>query len=52
MSFLENKKVVHRDLRAENVLVAANNSIKVADFGMARIISDEMCIAKVVKGKI
>ncbi|KAI6652241.1 Tyrosine-protein kinase CSK [Oopsacas minuta] len=36
MSYLESRDLVHRDLAARNVLVAEDNSAKVADFGLAR----------------
>ncbi|KAL3315845.1 hypothetical protein Ciccas_005515 [Cichlidogyrus casuarinus] len=36
MAYLETHDVIHRDLRAANILVAGNNSVKVADFGLAR----------------
>ena len=39
MAFLEKHKFVHRDLAARNVLVGDNNVCKVADFGLARIIT-------------
>ena len=40
MSFLEREKYIHRDLAARNILVGDNNTVKVADFGLARIIED------------
>ncbi|KAL3315104.1 hypothetical protein Ciccas_006271 [Cichlidogyrus casuarinus] len=36
MAYLEKHNVLHRDLRAANVLVGDDNSVKVADFGLAR----------------
>ena len=41
MSFLESGKYIHRDLAARNILVGHNNLVKVADFGLARIIEDD-----------
>jgi eukaryotic-like serine/threonine-protein kinase len=32
--------VVHRDIKPENVMVAGNDSIKVLDFGVAKLLSD------------
>ncbi|KAI0207243.1 Tyrosine-protein kinase Fyn [Lamellibrachia satsuma] len=41
MSFLESGKYIHRDLAARNILVGHGNLVKVADFGLARIIEDD-----------
>ncbi|VDN11161.1 unnamed protein product [Dibothriocephalus latus] len=38
MAYLEEHKVVHNDLRAANVLVDEDNSVRVADFGLAKIL--------------
>ena len=40
MAYLEGKNFIHRDLRAANILVGDNNTVKVADFGLARILHD------------
>jgi fyn-related kinase len=40
MAYLESHSYIHRDLAARNVLVGENNEVKVADFGLARVIKD------------
>lgn len=40
MSYLEREKYVHRDLAARNILVGDNIECKIADFGLARFISE------------
>ncbi|CAF0811189.1 unnamed protein product [Didymodactylos carnosus] len=40
MAYLEHEHYIHRDLAARNVLVGDNNVCKIADFGLARVISE------------
>lgn len=40
MAYLESKNYIHRDLAARNVLVGENNECKVADFGLARVLTE------------
>ncbi|XP_022645421.1 tyrosine-protein kinase Src42A-like isoform X3 [Varroa jacobsoni] len=41
MAFLEQQNYIHRDLAARNILVGDNNQVKIADFGLARLIKNE-----------
>lgn len=40
LSYLHDKEVVHRDLKPDNVLLTADEEVKLADFGLAREFTD------------
>ncbi|XP_065379485.1 tyrosine-protein kinase Srms isoform X3 [Macaca fascicularis] len=42
MNYLEGQRIVHRDLAARNVLVDDGLACKVADFGLARLLKDDI----------
>lgn len=41
MAYLESQNYIHRDLAARNVLVGESNTVKIADFGLARLIKED-----------
>ncbi|CAA2998400.1 serine threonine- kinase HT1-like [Olea europaea subsp. europaea] len=37
LSYLHSQKIVHRDVKTENMLLDKNRTVKIADFGVARV---------------
>ncbi|KAK4766294.1 hypothetical protein SAY87_007936 [Trapa incisa] len=37
LSYLHSKKIVHRDVKSENMLLSSHRRLKIADFGVARV---------------
>lgn len=38
--FIHKQKILHRDMKAANILITKNGVLKLADFGLARAISE------------
>ncbi|XP_057425558.1 serine/threonine-protein kinase STY13-like [Lotus japonicus] len=43
LSYLHSKKIVHRDVKSDNMLFDANENLKITDFGVARIEAANPC---------
>lgn len=41
LGFLHNKQIIYRDLKPENILISEDGYIKLADFGLARILNPD-----------
>ncbi|CAF2813254.1 unnamed protein product [Rotaria sp. Silwood2] len=52
MEYLHSKKCIHRDLAARNVLLAENRICKIADFGLARDLTQTYYYRKQTDGRV
>ena len=40
LAYLHSKGVIHRDLKADNILLTSNNEAKIGDLGVAKVVQD------------
>uniref|UniRef100_A0A7N0UCK8 Protein kinase domain-containing protein n=1 Tax=Kalanchoe fedtschenkoi TaxID=63787 RepID=A0A7N0UCK8_KALFE len=43
LSYLHSKKIVHRDVKTENMILDSKRTLKIADFGVARVEAQNPC---------
>ena len=41
LQFAHDKAIIHRDIKPENILISVDGTVKIADFGLSRILGDD-----------
>jgi NIMA (never in mitosis gene a)-related kinase len=50
MKHVHDRKIIHRDIKGQNIFLTKNNIIKLGDFGIAKILNKTMEKARTVVG--
>ena len=50
MKHLHDRKVLHRDIKAQNVFLTSEGVVKLGDFGIAKVLNNTMDNARTVVG--
>ena len=50
LEYVHARKVIHRDLKSENIFLTGNNTVKLGDFGISRVLENSKAAALTVVG--
>jgi NIMA (never in mitosis gene a)-related kinase len=50
LEYIHGRKMLHRDLKSQNVFLTANNTVKLGDFGISKVLENTNDVAMTVQG--
>jgi len=50
LHYLHSNRVIHRDMKPQNILICPNGVVKLCDFGFARVMSQQTVVLTSIKG--
>jgi NIMA (never in mitosis gene a)-related kinase len=48
--YIHDKKILHRDIKTQNIFLTSNGTIKLGDFGISKVLENSITSAKTVVG--
>ena len=50
LEYIHSRRVIHRDLKAQNIFLSGNMTVKLGDFGISRVLENSNAAAMTVVG--
>jgi NIMA (never in mitosis gene a)-related kinase len=50
LEYIHGRRMLHRDLKSQNVFLTANGTVKLGDFGISKVLENTNDVAMTVQG--